>query len=90
MLKTGQPAPETLAFDGTNLRKAWRKACLAAGLGELQTEKVDGVPVTTYNGLIVHDLRRSTIRNLMKAADVNEKVAMQIGGHKTRRTCRKV
>jgi len=33
--------------------------------------------------LIIHDLRRSAIKNLMKAG-VNEKVAMSISGHKPR------
>ncbi len=36
-----------------------------------------------YTGLIIHDLRRSAIKNLMKAG-VNEKVAMKISGHRTR------
>jgi len=73
--KTGQ------VFDGTNLRKAWHKACVAAGLGTLT--KVEGKPDPRYNGLIIHDLRRSAIRNLMKAG-VSERVAMSISGHKTR------
>lgn len=68
-------------FDGTNLRKVWQKACVAVGLGML--EEVEGKPDKRYTGLIVHDLRRSAIRNLMKAG-VNEKVAMTISGHKTR------
>ena len=33
--------------------------------------------------MIIHDLRRSAIKNLMKAG-VPDKVAMSISGHKTR------
>jgi hypothetical protein len=66
---------------GTNLRKAWNKACDACGLGKL--EPIDKQNNRRYTGLIVHDLRRSAIKNLMKAG-VNEKVAMAISGHKTR------
>jgi hypothetical protein len=65
----------------TNLRKARQKACSAAGLGKL--EEVEGRPDPRYTGLIIHDPRRSAIKNLMKAG-VNEKVAMKISGHKTR------
>ena len=68
-------------FDATNLRKAWHKACVAAGLGKL--EEVEGKDDPRYTGLIIHDLRRSAIKNLMKAG-VSEKVAMTISGHKTR------
>jgi integrase len=68
-------------FNDTNLRKAWQKACVAAGLGTLT--EVEGKAAPRYTGLIIHDLRRSAIKNLMKAG-VNEKVAMKISGHKTR------
>jgi len=68
-------------FEGTNLRKAWHKACVAAGLGTLT--EVEGKPDPRYTGLIIHDLRRSAIKNLMKAG-TSEKVAMTISGHKTR------
>src|SRR5258708_35372914 len=58
----------------------WQRACSACGLGTLT--EVEGKRDPRYAGLIVHDLRRSAIRNLMKAG-VNEKVAMEISGHKT-------
>lgn len=72
---------EGTVFDATNLRKDWQKACVAAGLGSLT--EVEGKPDPRYTGLIIHDLRRSAIKNLMKVG-VNEKVAMKISGHKTR------
>jgi integrase len=68
-------------FDTTNLRKDWQKACVAARLGSLT--EVEGKPDPRYTGLIIHDLRRSAIKNLMNVG-VNEKVAMKISGHKTR------
>ena len=72
---------EGKVFCTTNLAKEWHKACAAVGLGKL--EKVEGKKFKRYSGLIVHDLRRSAIKNLMKAG-VSEKVAMAISGHKTR------
>ena len=80
MLKQIKPK-EGEVFDRTNLRKEWCKACVAAGLGTLT--KVEGKADPRYTGLIIHDFRRSAIKNLMKAG-VNEKVAMKISGHKTR------
>jgi integrase len=75
-LKTGR------VFDGTNLRKEWMKACATCGLGTL-TEVEDKPYDPRYEGLTLHDLRRSAVRNLINAG-VREKVAMQITGHKTR------
>ncbi len=80
MLQPIEPK-EGHVFNATNLRKEWRKACAATGLGTLQ--KVEGTYDLRYTGLIIHDLRRSAIRNLI-AAGVSEKVAMTISGHKTR------
>jgi integrase len=50
-----------------SFRKRWDRACEAAG-----------VP-----GLLVHDLRRSGVRNLVRAG-VSEHTAMKISGHLTR------
>jgi integrase len=80
MLEQAEPKEGTV-FCTTNLTKEWHKACAAVGLGKL--EKVEGKKFKRYSGLIVHDLRRSAIKDQMKAG-VSEKVAMAISGHKTR------
>jgi integrase len=53
-------------FDSTNLRKAWKKA----------------MQLAECPGLLIHDLRRSAIRNLMDEG-TQTAVAMSISGHKT-------
>ncbi|MGA8500481.1 MAG: site-specific integrase [Candidatus Sulfotelmatobacter sp.] len=69
-------------FDGTNLRKEWMTACAACGLGT--KIEVEGKPYDPrYVGLTLHDLRRSAVRNLVRAGNT-ESVAMKISGHKTR------
>jgi integrase len=63
-------------FNSTNLRKCWNTACNQTGLGVY--DKKTGL----YTGLMIHDLRRSAVRNLVRAG-VSRKVAMAISGHKT-------
>jgi integrase len=62
--------PHVFHVDGQpigDFRKVWNRACAPAGLG----------------GLIVHDLRRSAVRMMVRAG-VPERVCMALSGHKAR------
>ena len=82
-----------------DFRKTWETVCVRAGVGDLVcpdcNEAVDGgghcsvcgrdwdADHVRYEGLLFHDLRRTAVRNMVRAG-IPEKVAMQISGHKTR------
>jgi integrase len=60
----------------TGFRGSWETSCFQAGLWEGDQET--GKPTRLF-----HDLRRTGVRNLIRAG-VPERVAMAISGHKTR------
>jgi hypothetical protein len=76
--------------DGTNrikdFRGTWNNACRLAGLGYgYRTSKryVAKWEKKLPAGPILHDFRRTAVRNLVRAG-ISEPVAMKISGHKTR------
>jgi integrase len=66
-----------------DFRKAWHNACVSAGLGYFEKIGEGRTAKKVYHGLLIHDLRRSAVRNMV-AAGIHEKVAMGLSGHKTR------
>jgi integrase len=74
------------------IRKSWQTAAIAAGLGIMVCEKCGGrgqekycqkcKAARKYEGKLFHDLRRTAVRNMVKAG-VNTQVAKQWSGHKS-------
>lgn len=84
--KDGDPKVVDLVFHRSgepivDIRKAWATACVKAGLYQVEKDET-GVERVVPDRLF-HDLRRTAVRNLVKAG-VPERVAMEVSGHKTR------
>jgi len=64
-------------------RRAWQKAAIAVGLGQMIEIEKNGKKKKKYVGRTMHDFRRTRSRDLIRSG-TPEAVAMKITGHKTR------
>jgi hypothetical protein len=79
-----------------DFRKAWRKLCISVGLGRMLCRTCGKVATESkcecgsldlkYDGLLVHDLRRTSVRNLGRLGFA-EKTIMEISGTRRRTFC---
>ncbi len=85
--KTAGPNDRVFTNNGAPIAsfiKAWRKACVKAAIPVIK----NGVSIVShfdgakYEGLVFHALRRSAIRNMIRAG-VDRVVAKRISGHAT-------
>ena len=67
-------------INGATFWKSFQAACIEVGL-----ERATGPKVWQYKGLLLHDLRRSGVRNLIRSG-VSRRIAMRISGHLTEST----
>jgi len=70
------PNPEEHVFDFKNHRNIWNQICTELGFGKLDKK------TRKYEGLLMHDFRRSAARNLIKMG-VRKELAKKITGHLT-------
>jgi len=76
-----------------NFRKIWQNRCVKLGLAkweptgetEVRTDRPKAKPKEKmiYGGLVLHDMRRTCVRNLVRA-QVPERIAREISGHRSR------
>jgi integrase len=80
---TGRVIPPVFHRQGRPIKDyygAWRKACVAAGLGHVERDAAGREKLVAHR--MVHDFRRTAVRRLERAG-VSRSVAMKLTGHKT-------
>lgn len=83
---TGQIIPHIFHRNGKPIksyRHAWTRACDEASKSDGKNGTLVTIIRPQIAGRIVHDFRRTAVRNLVRAG-VDEHLAMKLTGHKTR------